>query len=491
MVPHLDTIAAVRSIEHELALRQVGQRPRIFAARAVFLPATCLLALATGVALLVLVWTINPPDAPVLAAAAPSADGLATVHAFYAAANDTLRTGDSAALDRILAPDLVEHADRPGGRPGRKGLIQYLGTLRGAYPTLRFEVAAVLANGDLVTARVKARVLGSNAPVDGLASDDESWIGVDVFRVVDGLVAERWSGSDAQSLVQPLARVPLDRWSPGVSVMAAARLTVAPGAEVSGIALLGPGLMVVEAGALAVRGSGEAQVFRGVNESVTLPLVVVPQGTEHVLGLRDVVVFPTGIGALSVRNYGSEPVVALAVAWFPSLDGGAAAAGPAGEAGQRGTTMATLAGGGLTVAMLPSVDGGHPLDSPGITVTPLGSLGRIREAQVPPGRVVVALDRVILGPGTSLPARAATGPTVLAVETGVVGLVPVRETARLRSGIGRDTMASAGSEATLAEGDSASWDAGGVALLRGWHDSPGSALLLAISPADQRGENAD
>ncbi len=490
MVPHLDTIATVRSIEHELALKQVGQRPRNVAPQAAVLPLTCLLTLATGVALLVLAWIITPPDVPLMAAAAPSADGLATVQAFYEAANDTLRTGDSAALDRILAPDLVEHAVRPGLPPGRDGFIQYLARLRAAQPTLRFEVEAVLANGDLVSARVTARAPASNAPLDGLASDAGTWTGVDVFRVVDGLVAERWSGSDAPFLVQPLARVPLNRWSTESSVMAAARLTVAPGAEVSGVALLGPGLMVVEAGALVVQGSGEAQVFRGSSETAAAPPMVVPSGTEQVLGLGEVVAFPAGSSTLSLRNEGPEPVVALAVAWFPPLDEDTRAAGPAGEAGQRGTRMATLADGGLTAAMLPVADGGHALDNPGITVTPLGSLGSLGASQVLPGRVVVTLDRVMLVPGTSPPPRVAKGLVFLIVEAGTVGLIPVRETAWVRFPTGRQEAASAGSETTLAEGEAAFWDTGAVALLRGRHDTAGSALLLAISPAGQGGENA-
>ncbi len=131
--------------------------------------------------------------------------------------------------------------------------------------------------------------------------------------------------------------------------------------------------------------------------------------------------------------------------------------------------------------MLPLVDGGHALDDPGITVAPLGRLGSLGAAQVPPGRVVVVLERVLLAPGTSLPPRAAMGPTLLVVEGDPVGLVPVRETARLRAGSGRDTTASAGSETLLPAGETAFWDAGAVALLRGGQDTAGAGLLLTIT----------
>ncbi len=488
MVLHLDTIATVRSIEQELALERVGRRSRLVAPRTAFLPLACLLTLVTGVALLVLAWTITPPDLPpVAAAAAPSGEALATVHAFYAAANHALRTGDPATLDHLLAPDFVEHADRPGLPPGRDGLLPYLARLRAAHPSLRFTVEEMLANGDRVTVRVTARAPAPTASLDGLVAQDETWTGVDVFRVVAGQVAERWSGSDAPSLVQPLARVPLERWPPGMSVTAAARLTMTPGAEVSGIASLRPSLLVIEAGELTVRGSGEAQVFRGSGHPVALQ-VLASAGAEPVLRAGDVVAFPGGTGALSLRNEGSEPVRAVVVLWRPSTDGRAnpGFAGPQGR-GMPPAADSTIAG-ALADAMLSPRDGTRALNVPGVTVTLLGSLGRIRAAQLPPSGGVLTLERVLLAPGASLPPRAATGPTLLVVEAGRVGLVPVRETAWVLFPTARQEAASAGSETMVAEGEAAFWDAGAVALLRGGSEAAVSALLLTISPADSRGE---
>ncbi len=100
----------------------------------------------------------------------------------------------------------------------------------------------------------------------------------------------------------------------------------------------------------------------------------------------------------------------------------------------------------------------------------------------------MTLERVLLAPGTSLPPRAATGPTLLVVEAAQVGLVPVRETAWVLFPTARQEAASAGSETMVAEGEAAFWDAGAVALLRGGSEAAVSALLLTISPADSRGE---
>ena len=475
--PHVDTVTTARSPEHERALTQVGRRAWLVAPRAAVLALVCLLSLTTGAALLLISSTLMSSTLAVPAsgravdrrapAAPPSVDALATVHAFYAGSNGVLRTGDPASLEALLAPGLLEHADRPGLPSGRDGLMRYLTMLREAHPTLRFEVEEVLASGEFVSVRVTARAPDSADLPDGSSAQTVSWHGVDVFRVRDGLVAERWTGSDAPSLVQSLARMTLDHWPKGTSMMAAARLTFARHAEVREVALPGPGLVVVEGGTLAVRGAGE----------------------EQVLGAGEVGAFPSGTGALSLRNAGTDQMVALAVAWLPATGvQGAQADSPVGQPGRPNPTVLVL-GGGLALAMLPLGDGGRTIAYSGVTVTPLASLGPIGAAQVPPGRVMVTVDRVMLASRVSLPPHPAQGPVLLTVEAGNLVLVPARETAQIRPGPGNETIVSTGGEAALTTGVTAVWDAGAVALLRGGHDTAGSAVLLTISPAGQGGEN--
>lgn len=488
MVPHLDTVATVRSLEHDLALRHVGHRRRNSAPRAVFLPLVCLLALATGGAL-ILVAAITMPASGhaadrALSPIRSSAEAIVTVRAFYAAVNDALRTGDAASVEALLASGLVEHAERPGLPPGRDGFLQYLDALRAAYPSVHVEVEEVLAEGDLVSVRVTARASSSNSLSLGNGAQDDVWTGVDVLRVVDGQVTERWSGSDAPTLIQPLARLLLDRWPPAASITAAARLTITPRQALRGAAFPGPGLMLVEAGALAVRGTGAEQIFRGSGGASAEPPIPLGSGIEVVLGRGDVVAFPSGTDSLSLRNEGTEPAVALAVAWFSSTDNQEApAGGPAGESGQPGTTTTMRSAGEGTVAMLPVMDGGRVLDAPGITVTPLGSPERMRAAQLSPGRVMVTLERVMVAQGASLPPLPAAGPVLLTVEEGSLGLIPIGELAWVRSPAARQEAVIPGSEAVLSGGDTAFWDAGAVALLRGG-ETAGVGLLLAIRPAE-------
>ena len=487
MDPHLETLITARSPAHDLALHQVGRRPRCFAPRNVFLPLVALLALLTGTALLTLGATMAEPRssrvvAPSMPPTSAPATAVTTVHAFYAALNQTLRTANPAPLDALLAPGLVEHADRPGLPSGRDGLVRYLAALRQTYPTLHFEVDALLADGDLVTVQVAARAPGLPSLRDGLPTPDVSWRGMDAFRVVEGQVTERWAGSDAPSLIQPLARVPLDHWPQGTSQTVAARLSFAPGAAVSGAVLPGVGVIVVETGGLTVRGSGGTQLVRGSGGPGTRPVVVQP-GTEQVLGSGDAVVFPSGTGTLSLRNAASDPVEALAVGWFPlAAFQDPRAAGPPGQPNHP-LQMMLAADVGLALAMLPLGDGGRHRAYPGITVTPLAHPGHLSAAQVPPLPVIMTLDRVTVAPRASLPPRAARGPEFLIMETGTLGLVPVREPARIRTGIGEEPIADAGREIPLTLGATAFWDAGAMTVLRGSSDTTGTGLLLAITAA--------
>lgn len=469
MFPHLETVATVRSREHELALQRSQQRSRLVPSRTRFLPLACLLALLTGGTLLILAAILAPAPGGPVAASGSTASDIAVVRAFYAAVNDVLRTGNPVSLDAVVGSDLVEHADRAGFPAGRDGLTAYLAALRAAYPGLQYETGDLIGDSGQVSVRVTAQHDPTGSTPNGPVPLTRKWSGVDVFQVVSGRVVERWSGSDAPHLLQPLARVPVEVGLTGASVAAIARFTYAPGAGLIGAALPGPGLAVVESGSLTVRGNGVAQVSRGGPADEVTPPTVIPPGTDAVLRPGDVVAFPQGTSAL--RNDGLEPAVVLVVAWFPA---------PGSERFEQTLTRQgePTAGGVLALAMLPMVDGGQPANLPGITVAPLGRLGL---ASVPPGPAVVALERVLLGPGASLPPRPARGPVLLAVEAGAVGLVPVRETAQVRAGGGKTTVTSTGIEVALAEGDIAHWDGGGVALIRGGSDSAGAGLLLAIT----------
>jgi predicted ester cyclase len=108
---------------------------------------------------------------------------------------------DLAVADELMAEDYLEHAVAPFGQaePGRvngpAAARQTTGWLLAQFPDLHMTVEAIVAEGDLVAARVFTE--GTNlGPLNGVvpptgkrfAARQSHW-----FRVADGKLAEHWA----------------------------------------------------------------------------------------------------------------------------------------------------------------------------------------------------------------------------------------------------------------------------------------------------------
>ncbi|HSV79365.1 MAG TPA: nuclear transport factor 2 family protein [Ramlibacter sp.] len=87
---------------------------------------------------------------------------------------------DSAAVDRYMAPDYVQHSQL--AEPGVAGLKTFLDYVRAATPDAVQEIKRAFVDGDHVVVHTHVRPVPSEP---GLAV-------VDIFRVQDGRVAEHW-----------------------------------------------------------------------------------------------------------------------------------------------------------------------------------------------------------------------------------------------------------------------------------------------------------
>src|SRR5687767_12947992 len=77
------------------------------------------------------------------AAARASAAGTTEVtRRFYAAANETIATGDTTALHAVVAPHFVDQDPVPGMKPDRGGLERYLAALHAVVPDMELLVEA-------------------------------------------------------------------------------------------------------------------------------------------------------------------------------------------------------------------------------------------------------------------------------------------------------------------------------------------------------------
>ena len=103
---------------------------------------------------------------------------------FYDAVNEVMRSGNTAPLDGVLAPQVVDHDPAPGMAPGRDGIKRAFGEFRVKFPDYRGTVEDMLAEGDKAACRITGRMThnGKEVVVHG----------IDILRIENGLVVDRW-----------------------------------------------------------------------------------------------------------------------------------------------------------------------------------------------------------------------------------------------------------------------------------------------------------
>ena len=113
--------------------------------------------------------------------------------------------GDLQAADDVLAEDFIEHNPVPGQAPGREGHKQVLQLWRTAFRDLTLTVDDVFAVGDRAALRWTAR--GTHAadlmgmPATGR---EVTLTGIDILRIVDGKIVERWGEFNGIEMLQQL-----------------------------------------------------------------------------------------------------------------------------------------------------------------------------------------------------------------------------------------------------------------------------------------------
>jgi predicted ester cyclase len=126
--------------------------------------------------------------------------------------------GNLAAIDELVAPDLVAHgpgvAPRAEGTSSRDRLRQAVTGLRTTWPDLHLTIEDEIAEGDKVAVRYTRRgtqkgewhsILFGTVPPTG---KEVTFTGVTIFRLVNGKIAEIWLNPDELGMVQQLGLIP-------------------------------------------------------------------------------------------------------------------------------------------------------------------------------------------------------------------------------------------------------------------------------------------
>ncbi len=140
-----------------------------------------------------------------------------TQHSSTAQNKDTVRdfidglftNGDLGAVDVYLAEDFINH-DPPFGVPAdREGMRAAGQLMRAGFPDWHSEVHELIAEGDLVVERFTAsgthRGEAFGVPPTGRTV---SLPGINIFRLRDGQIVERWGRLDDLGMLRQLGLAP-------------------------------------------------------------------------------------------------------------------------------------------------------------------------------------------------------------------------------------------------------------------------------------------
>jgi steroid delta-isomerase-like uncharacterized protein len=129
-------------------------------------------------------------------------DNKATVRRFI----DALFTeGDLGAIDEYLADDFFNHDPPVGVSPDGEGMRAAGSMFRAAFPDWHSELHALVAEDDIVVERFTAS--GTHrGELMGVAATGKvvELRGINIFRVRDGRITERWGRLDELGLFQQL-----------------------------------------------------------------------------------------------------------------------------------------------------------------------------------------------------------------------------------------------------------------------------------------------
>ena len=134
----------------------------------------------------------------------------ATVSSAYSVVSriyeEVLNKGELDQVDTLIAAEYIDHNPvGPGGKSGIEGFKQTVRALRFAFPDLRISVEQMIVNGDQVVARTTMRGTHKNSFMGVDPTGKPITVsGFDIFRVADGVVAERWGTLDGLTLMQQI-----------------------------------------------------------------------------------------------------------------------------------------------------------------------------------------------------------------------------------------------------------------------------------------------
>ena len=117
--------------------------------------------------------------------------------------------GDLTAVDRYLDPTFVDHdPPLPNSTDGAEGVRQAAKLFRQAFPDWRSDDLHMIAEGDLVAEHFVAHGTHRGSVMsESPTGQDVVLRGINIFRITDGKIVERWGRLDDLGLLRQLGLV--------------------------------------------------------------------------------------------------------------------------------------------------------------------------------------------------------------------------------------------------------------------------------------------
>ena len=130
--------------------------------------------------------------------------------AAFIAICDIFNTGDLTPVEDLLADDYIEHDLPPGIEQGVTGFRQLVAMYRSAFPDVRSRVEQVVAQADLVAARLVTTGTHTGTlmgiPATGKKINIQEF---HVCRFANGKCVEHWGLVDMMTMMQQLGVAPM------------------------------------------------------------------------------------------------------------------------------------------------------------------------------------------------------------------------------------------------------------------------------------------
>jgi steroid delta-isomerase-like uncharacterized protein len=119
-------------------------------------------------------------------------------------------TGNLDAAEEIYAPDYVSHEPTSGEVRGIEGAKQFAATYREAFPDLENTIEDMVAEGDEVVVRFKARGThqGETEAFGPPTGERMEITGITIKRLSEGKIVEAWTNFDTLGMMQQLGLIP-------------------------------------------------------------------------------------------------------------------------------------------------------------------------------------------------------------------------------------------------------------------------------------------